>query len=65
MALQNTDNFLVNRSGTSYKVTYQELNATADQAATDAAQASSDAAQASADAATALVLLLYLTPPMR
>ena len=54
MALQNTDNFLVNRSGTSYKVTYQELNATADQAATDAAQASSDAAQASADAATAL-----------
>ena len=54
MALQNTDNFLVNRSGTSYKVTYQELNATAEQAVTDAAAAQTTANQASTDAATAL-----------
>ena len=54
MALQNTDNFLVNRSGTSYRVTYQDLNADATQALADAAQASTDAANAASDAATAL-----------
>jgi len=54
MALQNTDLFLVNRSGTSYKVTYQEMNATATQAATDASAAQTAATQASTDAATAL-----------
>ena len=47
MALQNSDNFLVNRSGTSYKVDYEELNATA-------AQALADAAAADAKAQTAL-----------
>lgn len=54
MALQNTDNFLVNRSGTSYKVTYQDLNADAAQALSEASQAATDAAQAASDAATAL-----------
>ena len=54
MALQNSDIFLVNRSGTSYKVTYQEVNADAEQALTDASQAAADAAQASSDAAAAL-----------
>ena len=54
MALQNSDNFLVNRSGTSYKVTYQELNATADQAATDAAAAQTAANNAQTDATNAL-----------
>ena len=54
MALQNSDIFLVNRSGTSYKVTYQEVNADAEQALTDATQAAADAAQASSDAAAAL-----------
>lgn len=54
MALQNSDNFLVNRSGTSYRVTYQELNADAAQALTDASQAATDAANAASDAATAL-----------
>lgn len=42
MALQNSDLFLVNRSGTSYKVNYQDLNADA------------VAAQTTADAALAL-----------
>ena len=53
MALQNSDTFLVNRSGTSYKVNYQELNAVAQQALTEAqaAQAAADAAQATADSA--------------
>jgi len=53
MALQNSDIFLVNRSGTSYKVNYQELNAVAQQALTNAAtaQAAAEAAQATADAA--------------
>ena len=46
MALQNTDNFLVNRSGTSYKVTYEEINATAEQAVTDAAAADAKAQEA-------------------
>ena len=46
MALQNSDNFLVNRSGTSYKVTYQELNADAQQAIDDAAAAAALAQQA-------------------
>ena len=46
MALQNSDNFLVNRSGTSYKVTYQELNADAQQAIDDAAAADAKAQQA-------------------
>lgn len=46
MALQNSDNFLVNRSGTSYKVTYQELNADAQQAITDAAAADAKAQSA-------------------
>ena len=54
MALQNSDVFLVNRSGTSYKVTFQEVNADAEQALTDASQAAADAAQAAADAAAAL-----------
>ena len=57
MALQNSDIFLVNRSGTSYKVTYQEVNADAEQALTDATQAAADAAQASSDAAAALSLI--------
>ncbi len=54
MALQNTDIFLVNRSGTSYKVNYQDLNATASTALTNAAtaQAAAEAAQATADAAS-------------
>ena len=53
MALQNSDTFLVNRSGTSYKVNYQELNAVAQQALANAAtaQAAAEAAQATADAA--------------
>lgn len=46
MALQNSDNFLVNRSGTSYKVTYQEINADATQALSDAAAADAKAQQA-------------------
>lgn len=57
MALQNSDNFLVNRSGTSYKVTYQELNADAQQAITDAAAADAkaqSALDAGADPNTAL-----------
>ena len=53
MALQNSDTFLVNRSGTSYKVNYQELNAVAQQALANAAtaQAAAEAAQATADSA--------------
>ena len=54
MALQDSDIFLVNRSGSSYKVTFQEVNEDAEQALVDASQAAADAAQASADAATAL-----------
>ena len=46
MALQNSDNFLVNRSGTSYKVTYEDLNATAEQAVADAAAADAKAQEA-------------------
>ena len=56
MALQNSDNFLVNRSGQSYKVNFQEVNADATQALADAAaaQAAADAAQATADEALGL-----------
>ena len=55
MALQNTDNFLVNRGGQSYKVNFQEVNSDATQALADAAaaQAAADAAQATADQALA------------
>ena len=53
MALQNTDHFLVNRGGTSYKVTFSEVNADAAQAATDAATAASDASTALANANSA------------
>ena len=54
-ALQNTDNFLVNRGGQSYKVNFQEVNSDATQALADAAaaQAAADAAQATADQALA------------
>ena len=62
MALQNSDIFLVNRSGTSYKVTFQEVNADAEQALTDASQAAQDAAQASQDAATALAAAANALP---
>ena len=56
MALQNTDNFLVNRSGQSYKVNFETVNADATQALADAAtaQAAADAAQATADEALGL-----------
>ena len=63
MALQNSDTFLVNRSGTSYKVDYQQLNAVAQQAlaATQAAQAAADAAQQTADEAAGGADALPLT----
>ena len=60
MALQNTDQFLVNRGGNSYKVAFSELDANAQQALTDAANAQSiantadgtaNAAQTTANAA--------------
>lgn len=53
MALQNTDNFLVNRGGQSYKVDFTTVNADATQALADAAaaQTDADAAQATADSA--------------
>ena len=43
---QNTDKLLINRSGVSYSITYQDINADATQALTDAASA-----QTTADAA--------------
>ena len=49
MAIQDTDTFLVNRGGQSYKVSYGTMNVDAEQALTDAA-----AAQATADQALAL-----------
>ena len=49
MAIQDTDTFLVNRGGQSYKVSYGTMNEDAEQALTDAATA-----QATADQALAL-----------
>ena len=54
MALQNTDKFLVNRSGASYKVAFSELDANAQTAITDAANAQSTANTADTNATTAL-----------
>ena len=54
MALQNTDNFLVNRGGASYKVDFLTVNADATQALADAATAQSAADAAQADATAAL-----------
>ena len=54
MALQNTDNFVVNRSGASYKVPFSEVDANAQQAITDAANAQSIANTADGNATTAL-----------
>ncbi|QBP06134.1 hypothetical protein [Synechococcus phage S-B68] len=51
--LNNTDVFLVSRSGTSYQVSYQDVNGDASTALTNAASAQSDATQAISDAATA------------
>ena len=53
MALQDTDKFLVNRDGASYKVAFSEVNADAGQAAQDAANALATANQAATDAANA------------
>ena len=49
MAIQDTDTFLVNRDGQSYKVSYDTMNADAEQALVDAS-----GAQATADQALAL-----------
>ena len=51
---QNTDKLLISRSGVSYNITYQDLNADATQALTDAASA-----QTTADAALPKACLLY------
>ena len=53
MALQNTDNFLVNRSGTAYKVPFSELDANAQTAISNAAtaQSTADGAETTANAA--------------
>ena len=40
---QNTDKLLISRSGVSYSITYQDINADAAQALTDAASAQSTA----------------------
>ena len=53
MALQNTDQFLVNRSGASYKVAFSELDANAQTAISDAATAQSTADTAASDATAA------------
>ena len=53
MALQNTDHFIVNRSGASYKVPFSDVDVNAQQALTDAAAAQGDATQALSDASTA------------
>ena len=53
MALQNTDNLLVNRGGASYKAPFSDVRAPADaaQATADTARTEAQAAQATADAA--------------
>ena len=51
--LNNTDAFLVNRSGTSYQVSYQDMNADATQALSDASTAQSTANSANTAASNA------------
>ena len=55
MALQDTDKFLVNRSGTSYKVDFSEVNADAQQAIQDASNAQSIANAADGKATAAQI----------
>ena len=54
MALQNTDNFLVNRGGASYKAPFSDVRAPADAAQATANQALTDAANAQTTADAAL-----------
>ena len=53
MALQNTDNFLVNRGGSSYKAPFSDVRAPADaaQSTANTARTEAAAAQSTADAA--------------
>ena len=53
MALQNTDNFVVNRGGASYKAPFSDVRAPADaaQGTADTARTEAQAAQTTADAA--------------